>query len=94
MRAYFREKKVAWETKQERQYRRTMRYMGLSQENYAIVTSSFLFIGFAIGVAALILFPLANTHPLLFLGGMMAVLMGSILFVNLVIERKMKKVGV
>lgn len=71
-----------------------MRFMGLSQENFAIVTGGYLLIGFAIGVAALISFPLANTHPLLFLGGMMAVLIGSILFVNLIIERAMKKAGV
>ena len=85
---------MAWAARDERRYDRAVKFMSMSQENFAIVTGGYLLIGFAIGVAAPILFPLADAHPLLFVGSMMAVLIGSFLGVNFVIERKMRKAGV
>ncbi len=91
--AYFKEKKVAWAAKQERIYDRTMRFMDISQENLAIVTGGYLLVGFVIGFSVLFTQPLFH-NPLIFVGLMIGVLIGAILAVNFVIERKMKKAGV
>lgn len=91
---YFGERKAAWVAKQDRIYKRTVKFVGISQENLAIVTGGYLLVGFAIGISVLFTQLFIVNHPLIFVGLMMGVLVGVVLAVNFVVERRMKKDGV
>ena len=92
---YFKEKQAAWDAREERSITRMVKFINKSpQDNFTLVTGIYLFVGFGIGATGLLLMPLVDINPFVFVGVFVAVAFSIIVSLNLYLTRRMKKAGV